>query len=229
MRVLAHINLCMQLVWPVCVHACVVLYSLGQQTLLSVCSPWVYGTGGSFMWPRLGEGLSGQGAWSQGSHTAAHCPELRAASQRRGGLVFLPQLWESVSRPGGGSPKWPPRERQDLCPRWCFCGQQRSPVGGKIVLTATQSGATPKRAEVFREFADCIALNNCQGKTWVKTVFYFFCIQCIILDYRINNMILYVSTLEKKTKKQLSKGCEAGSSQHKFFWFIPSMDYDTFF
>lgn len=47
--VLAHIYLCMQLVWPVCVHACVVLYSLGQQTLLSVCSPWVYGTGGSFM------------------------------------------------------------------------------------------------------------------------------------------------------------------------------------
>lgn len=99
-----------------------VFYSLGQQTLLSVCSPWVYGTGGSFMWPRLGEGLSGQGAWSQVSHTAAHCPELRAASQRRGGLVFLPQLWESVSRPEGGSPKWPPRERQDLCPRRCFCG-----------------------------------------------------------------------------------------------------------
>ena len=120
--VVAHLYLCMQLVWPVCACLCVALYSLGQQTLLSVCRPWVYGTGGSFMWPRLGEGLSGQGAWSQGSHTAAHCPELRAASQRRGGLVFLPQLWESVSRPGGGSPKWPPRERQDLCPRWCSCG-----------------------------------------------------------------------------------------------------------
>lgn len=33
-------------------------------------------------------------------------------------------------------------------------GQRRSPVGGKVVLTATQSGATPKRAGVFREFAD---------------------------------------------------------------------------
>lgn len=53
-------------------------------------------------------------------------------------------------------------------------GQRRSPVGGKIVLTATQSGATPKGAEVFRESADCVALSNCQGKTWGKIVFYFF-------------------------------------------------------
>lgn len=53
-------------------------------------------------------------------------------------------------------------------------GRQRSPVGGKIVLTATQSVATPKRDEVFREFVDFGALNYCQEKMWVKTVFYFF-------------------------------------------------------
>lgn len=32
--------------------------------------------------------------------------------------------------------------------------RQRSPVGGKVALTATQSGATPKRCAVFRGYAD---------------------------------------------------------------------------
>lgn len=68
------------------------------------------------MCPRLGEGTSGRAAPSQGSHTAAHCPELRAASQRQGGLALLPLLWGSVSGPGGGSRKWPPRESQAPCP-----------------------------------------------------------------------------------------------------------------
>lgn len=53
------------------------------------------------MCPRLGEGLSGQGAWSQDLDTAAHCPELRATSQHQGGLVLLPLLWGSVSVPWG--------------------------------------------------------------------------------------------------------------------------------
>lgn len=33
-------------------------------------------------------------------------------------------------------------------------GRQRSPVGGKVALTATQSGATPKRTAVFSVYAN---------------------------------------------------------------------------
>lgn len=102
--------------------------------------------------------MSGQGAWSQGSHTAAHCPELRAASQRWGGLVFLPQLWESVHGLGVAAQSGRTERGRSSAHDGASAGQQRSPVGGKIVLTATQSGATPKRAEVFGEFADCTAL-----------------------------------------------------------------------
>lgn len=106
------------------VHLCA--FASWLKSLLFVNSPWVYDTGGSFMCPRLGEGLSGRAAWSQGSHTAAHCPALRAASQRQGGLAPLPLLLGSVSGPGGGSPKWPPRESQALCPIWwCSCMESR--------------------------------------------------------------------------------------------------------
>lgn len=46
--------------------------------------------------PGPGEALSGQGARSQRSHTAAHCPGLRAASQRQGGWErpFGPCSWD---------------------------------------------------------------------------------------------------------------------------------------
>eukprot|EP00064_Thunnus_orientalis_P008531 superscaffoldBa00001021_g8554 len=96
-----------------------------------------YGTGGSFMCPRLGEGLSGRGAWSQGSHTAAHCPELRAASQHQGGLALLPLLWGSVSVPGVAAQSGRP-ERARSCAHYdgaatgrARVGGQCSPVGGK--------------------------------------------------------------------------------------------------
>lgn len=48
--------------------------------------------------PGPGEALSGQGARSQRSYTAAHCPGLRAASQRQGGEgggpPFGPCSWD---------------------------------------------------------------------------------------------------------------------------------------
>lgn len=49
--------------------------------------------------PGPGEALSGQGARSQRSHTAAHCPGLWAASQRQGGWErpFGPCSWDMFS------------------------------------------------------------------------------------------------------------------------------------
>lgn len=107
------------------------------------------------MCPRLGEGLSGQGAWSQGLHTAAHCPELRATSQRQGGLVLLPMLWGSVSGPGGWQPKVAAQRELGPAPAVMLPWQtgQWSPLGGEVVLTATQNGATPKKA------ADCVGVS----------------------------------------------------------------------
>lgn len=62
-----------------------------------------------------------------------------------------------------------------------------------MVLTATQSGATPKRAEVFGEFADCIALNSNQGEMWaqngVYTYFYKMFNGFLFTNYRINNVV----------------------------------------
>lgn len=100
------------------------------------------------MCPRLGEGLSGQGAWSQDLHTAAHCPELRATSQHQGGLVLLPLLWGSVSVPGGWQPKVAAQTEPGPVPTMMLSIQERqsSPVGGKAALTATRSGAAPERA-----------------------------------------------------------------------------------
>lgn len=106
------------------------------------------------MCPRLGEGLSGRGAWSQGSHTAAHCPELRAASQHQGGLALLPLLWGSVSVPGVAAQSGRP-ERASSCAHSdaAATGRARmrgqcSPVGGKVLLTAPQTGAIPSKVIV---------------------------------------------------------------------------------
>lgn len=106
--------------------------------------------------PGPGEAVSGQGARSQGSHTAAHCPGLRAASQRRGGgggWPLGPPLWGYVFRALGvaaGSGR-PERASSPQLPatrlrRWA-----------KAALTAAPSGAACK------EGAHCLVRTLTRG------------------------------------------------------------------
>lgn len=66
-------------------HVCVCVAGPGRAAALSVQSVTLWHRRLFHVPPGPGEAVSGQGARSQGSHTAAHCPGLRAASQRQGG------------------------------------------------------------------------------------------------------------------------------------------------
>lgn len=81
-------------------HVCVCVAGPGRAAALSVQSVTLRHRRLFHVPPGPGEAVSGQGARSQGSHTAAHCPGLRAASQRQGGggLAARPPLWGYVSR-----------------------------------------------------------------------------------------------------------------------------------
>lgn len=173
--VLAHIYLCMQLVWPVCVHACVWCYTRLGNRLYSLCAARGFMAQGALScdpdWERVWV-VRGLGARD---HTLL--PTVRSSGQpvnAREAWSFCPSSGKVFHGLGVAAQSGRPERGRTSAHVGASVGQQRNPVGGKIVLTATQSGATPKRADMFREFANCIALNNCQGKMWVKVVFYFF-------------------------------------------------------
>lgn len=115
--------------------------------------------------------------WSGGLEPGlAHCCPLSGApgSQSTPGRpgLFAPALGKCFTGRGWQPEVAAQREAGPLPTTMVLLGgQQCSPVGGKMVLTATQSGATPKRAEVFGEFADCIALNSYQGEMWAQNGF----------------------------------------------------------
>lgn len=96
--------------------------------------------------------------WSGGLEPGlAHCCPLSGApgSQSTPGRpgLFAPALGKCFTAWGWQPEVAAQREAGPLPTTMVLLrGQQRSPVGGKMVLTATQSGATPKRAEVFGVF-----------------------------------------------------------------------------
>lgn len=175
--VLAHIYLCMHLVWSVCVHVCVWRYTRSGNRLYSLCAARGFMAQGALScdpdWERVWV-VRGLGARA---HTLL--PTVRSTGQP----VNTREAWSFCPRSGkvfhglgvAAQSGRPERGRTPAHDDGASAGQRCSPVGGKIVLTATQSGATPKRTEVFREFAHCIALNSYQGEMWVQNVcFYIF-------------------------------------------------------
>lgn len=107
------------------------------------------------MCPRLGEGLSGQGAWSQGSTLL---PTVQSSGQpvnAREAWPFCPCSGEVFLGLGVAAQSGRPEREPGLVPTIIpplqggqGFGRHRSPVGGKVALTATQSGATLKRTAV---------------------------------------------------------------------------------
>lgn len=100
--------------------------------------------------PEAGRGSEWSGGLEPG---LTHCCPLSRApgSQSTPGRPSLsaPALGK-CSVPGGWQPKVAAQRESGPVPTMMLSvhGGQSNTVGGKVVLTATQSGATPKRAEV---------------------------------------------------------------------------------
>lgn len=176
----------------VCVLVCAVILTWATDSTLCV-QPVGLWHRGLFHVTQTGRGFEWSGGLEPG---LAHCCPLSGApgSQSTPGRpgLFAPALGKCFTARGWQPEVAAQREAGPLPTRMVLLGgQQCSPVGGKMVLTATQSGATPKRAEVFGEFADFIALNSCQGEMWAQNGFMHIFIRC--------PMYFFLQTIESTT------------------------------